>query len=287
MKILIFGGDGMLGHQLLRQWSSRHEVRVTVRKGLEAYSQFGLFGRSNTFAGIDVRSIDEVFACVEASSPDVVVNAVGLVKQRSNTDDGILNLELNALLPHQLAHVAQKTGARLVHFSTDCVFSGQKGKYLETDVPDAEDLYGRTKLLGETHYPQSLTLRTSIIGRELSRKTGLLEWFLAQRGTVRGFSRVIYTGFTTLEMARIVERMLLTYPNESGVWQVSSESISKYDLLRLVRKHFKLDTEIVSDDSFVCDRSLDSERFRSAFDYTPPTWDKMIQELAQDNNFYK
>src|SRR6267378_1392513 len=270
MKILIFGGDGMLGHQLLRQWSSRHEVRVTVRKGLEAYSQFGLFGRSNTFAGIDVRSIDEVFACVEASSPDVIVNAVGLVKQRSNTDDCILNLELNALLPHQLAHVAQKTGARLVHFSTDCVFSGQKGKYLETDVPDAEDLYGRTKLLGETHYPQSLMLRTSIIGRELSRKTGLLEWFLAQRGTVRGFSRVIYTGFTTLEMARIVERMLLTYPNESGVWQVSSESISKYDLLCLVRKHFKLDTEIVCDDSFVCDRSLDSERFRSAFDYTPP-----------------
>jgi dTDP-4-dehydrorhamnose reductase len=196
-------------------------------------------------------------------------------------------LELNALLPHQLAFVAQKAGARLVHFSTDCVFSGKKGNYVETDFPDAEDLYGRTKLLGETHYPHTLTLRTSMIGRELSRKTSLVEWFVAQRGPVQGYRRAIYTGFTTLEIARLVEQLITEHPEANGLWHVSSEPISKFDLLGLVRKHFGLDTEIVPDDTFVCDRSLRSDRFRSAFGYTPPTWDKMIQELAQDNGFYQ
>jgi len=287
MKILIIGGDGMLGHQLLRQWRPRHVVRVTLRKDLAAYASLNLFREEFVFTGVDVRSIDHIAKCVEASRPDVIVNAVGLVKQRPSGQDCMANLELNALLPHQLAFIAQKAGARLVHFSTDCVFSGRKGNYVETDFPDADDLYGRTKLLGEIHFPHTLTLRTSIIGRELSRKASLIEWFLAQRGMVHGFTRAIYTGFTTLEIARIVERLLMHYPTASGLWHISSDRITKYDLLRMVRKYFKINTEIVPDDSFVCDRSLASERFRSTFGYAPPSWDKMVEELAQDNDFYR
>ena len=287
MKILILGGDGMLGHQLLRQWRPRHEVRVTLRKDLAAYASFNLFRENFVFAGVDVRSMDRISECVQASRPEVIVNAVGLVKQRPSGQECMANLEINALFPHQLAFIALKAGARLVHFGTDCVFSGNKGNYVETDVPDADDLYGRTKLLGEIHYPHTLTLRTSIIGRELSRKASLVEWFLAQRKTVQGFTRAIYTGITTLEMARLVERLLTHYPAANGLWHVSSSRISKHDLLCLVRKHFNLDTEIVPDDSFVCDRSLTSERFRSTFKYMPPSWDKMIQELAQDNGFYQ
>lgn len=287
MKILIVGGDGMLGHQLLRQWASRHDVHVTLRKELADYASSRLFRRNNAFTGVNVCSISDVAECIEASSPEAIVNAVGLVKQRPTAQDCILNMEINALFPHQLAFLAQKIGARVVHFSTDCVFSGKKGDYVETDFPDAEDLYGRTKLLGETHYPHSITLRTSIIGRELSRKAGLLEWVLSQSGSARGFTRAIYTGFTTLEMARIVERILFHHPNAHGVWHVSSDKITKYQLLCLARKHFDLDTEIVPDDSFVCDRSLLSDRFRSTFHYTPPSWDNMMAELAKDKNFYK
>jgi dTDP-4-dehydrorhamnose reductase len=287
MRILILGGDGMLGHQLLRQLAPRHDVSVTLRKELSAYSTVPLFSQNRTFAGIDVRSIEAISACVKAHRSQVIVNAVGLVKQRSNTDDCNLNLELNSLLPHYLAHIAKHAGARLVHFSTDCVFSGRRGGYVETDFPDAEDVYGRTKFLGETPYPHALTLRTSIIGRELSRKAGLLEWFLGQRAMVQGYRKAIYTGFTTLEMARIVERVLLDHPHISGVWHVSSDSIDKYELLCLIRKHFNVGSEIVPDDSFICDRSLNSERFRTAVGYAPPSWDRMIQELARDGAFYQ
>ena len=276
----------MLGHQLMRQWGPRHEVHATLRKPLEAYTSYGLFG-ARCFGGIDVRSMDQIRTCAKGSQAQVIVNAVGLVKQRPSTQDCIENLEVNALFPQRLAYMASEFSARLIHFSTDCVFSGSKGNYTEADLPDAEDLYGQSKLLGETHQAHTLTLRTSIIGRELSRKASLVEWFLAQRDTVQGYTRAIYTGFTTLEMARIVERLITDHQQASGVWHVSSERITKYDLLCLVRKHFKLDTEIVPGDSFVCDRSLRSDRFRATLGYTPPSWDKMIQELAEDNDFYR
>jgi len=287
MKILIIGGDGMLGHQLLRQWDARHEVYVTLHKGPPAFSASGLFRPERTIPNVEVCSIESVLSCAENLKPDVIVNAAGLVKQRLTVKDTLPNLEINALFPHRLATVAQTVGARVVHFSTDCVFSGRKGRYTEEDIPDPEDLYGRTKLLGELHYSNCITLRTSIVGRELFRKTGLLEWFLAQRGSVRGFRQAIYTGFTTIELARIVEQILIHHSNASGIWHVSSDSISKHGLLGLFRKHFNLDTKIVPDDTFVCDRSLVSNRFRSAFGYAPPAWDDMVAELAQDDEFYR
>lgn len=282
MRLLIIGGDGMLGHQLLKSLAPRHEVRVTLRRDREAYEPFGLFTVGNSFFNIDVRCFDRLTEACAEFRPEAVVNAAGIVKQRPTAKESIPSLEVNALLPQRLAVLCKALGARLIHLSTDCVFSGRKGDYQESDPSDAEDLYGKTKYLGELHENHCLTLRTSIIGRELSRKKSLFEWFMAQEGTVKGFSRALYNGFTTIEMARIIDLMLVQHPEASGVWQVSSEPIDKYTLLLLFREKTGKRIEIVPDDSFVCDRTLDSSRFRQAFGYTPPTWDEMVAELAKE-----
>lgn len=279
MRILILGGDGMLGHQLLKHLQNRHDVKVTLRQDLGAYGQFSIFRKENVYDAIDIRSLERLVEVMADFRPEAVVNAVGIVKQRADAKESIPSLEINALLPHRLAVLCKGIGARLIHLSTDCIFSGKKGSYLESDPSDAEDLYGKTKYLGEVHEANSLTLRTSIIGRELSRHTSLLDWFLAQKGTAKGYTKAIYTGFTTLEMSRIIEKMLLEYPDASGVYQVSSDPINKYELLLLIREKLGLDIEITPDDVFCCDRSLDSSRFRSEFNYNPPTWTAMIEEL--------
>jgi len=279
VRILILGGDGMLGHQLLKSLAPRHEVRVTLRQDLEAYAPYRLFDNDNAYTGIDVRSLERLTEVFADFRPQAVINAVGIVKQRPTAKESIPSLEINSLLPHRLSILCKAVGARLVHLSTDCVFSGQKGNYRENDPSDAEDLYGKTKYLGEVHDSHCLTLRTSIIGRELSRHKSLLEWFLAQTGTVKGFTKAIYTGFTTLEMSRIIEDMLMIHPDACGVYQVSSDPINKYELLLLFREKLSPKIEIVADESFCCDRSLDSTRFRKEFVYTPPTWETMIEEL--------
>jgi len=194
-----------------------------------------------------------------------------------------LTIEINALLPHRLRDLCLEVGARLIHFSTDCVFSGRTGGYRETDQPDAVDLYGRSKLLGEVHEAPGLTVRSSIVGLELSRRTGLIEWFLAQRGTIRGFRRAIYTGVTTAEMARFVARVLAAHHDLHDVWHLASAPISKYDLLvALARRLGRTDVEILPDDDFVCDRSLDGSRLRQVIGYEAPSWDAMLTELADE-----
>jgi len=281
MRILVLGGDGMLGHQLLSHLQPRHIVKVTLRQECEAYRQFGLFNRDNSYAGVDVRSLERLTEVMADFRADAVVNAVGIVKQRATGMSSVLNLEINALLPHRLAVLCKGMRARLVHVSTDCVFSGRKGCYLEDDVSDAEDLYGRTKFLGELHDGGCLTLRTSIVGRELARHHGLLEWFLAQRGTVKGFTRAVFSGLTTQELSRVVEHMLTNHPEASGLYHVSSSPITKYELLRLFSERLGHEIEIVPDDALSCDRSLDSTRFRTRFQYSPPPWPAMVEELRR------
>ena len=281
MRILILGGDGMLGHQFLCHFKERHDVRVTLRLGREAYEAHRLFEPGTAFYGIDARQTDGLLQIMADFRPEAVVNAVGIVKQRSEANEVIPSLEINSLLPHRLALVCRTVGARLVHLSTDCVFSGRKGNYRESDQPDAEDLYGRTKLLGEVSEPHCITLRTSMIGPELSIKTGLLEWFLAQRGrTVKGFTKAIFSGFPTSELARIVERTLTDVPKAHGVYHVASPPISKYDLLALIRDRLRLPITIERDSTFECDRSLDASRFHRDACYSPPTWEAMIDDMA-------
>jgi len=280
LRILVLGGDGMLGHALMNHLRDNHEVVCTLRQDFQIYDCYELFTPKNAYAGIDVRNIDSVAGVFSDFRPDALLNCTGIVKQRAEAQQSIPSLEINSLLPHKLAELCKATGVRLVHFSTDCVFSGNRGNYREGDFSDANDLYGRTKFLGEVGYGNSLTLRTSIIGRELARKAGLLEWFLAQTEQVRGFTNAIYSGFTTLEMSRIVEFLLVKHPAASGLYQVSSEPISKYDLLVLLGRELGHDIEIVPDGDIYCDRSLDSTRFRREFNYAPPSWEAMVKELG-------
>jgi dTDP-4-dehydrorhamnose reductase len=287
MRILILGGDGMLGHQLLKDLSRVHQVRVTLRQERHAYSQFALFNEENSYTGIDVRVTDRLVSVLADFHPEAVINAVGVVKQRKDGLDPIPNLEINALLPHRLAVLCRAIGARLIHISTDCVFSGRTGGYAEHDEPDPIDVYGHSKLLGEVTAESCITLRTSIIGPELWRRTSLLEWFLAQKGRALGYRNAIFSGLTTHEMGRIMERLVTNFPQSAGIYHVSSQPISKFELLTLIRDKFGLPIELVPDDAFHCDRSLNSERFRRNFGYEPPTWAQMIDELAADHRSRK
>jgi len=281
VRILILGGDGMLGHQLLQSWQSAHEVKVTLRRPLSDYAQYGLFSVQNSIDCVDVRHFEHLQGVLRDFRPAAVVNAVGIIKQREEAHAAIPSIEVNALLPHRLHVCCAEIGARLVHLSTDCVFSGRKGMYREDDLEDARDLYGRSKLLGEVYDVPAVTLRTSIIGLELARKRSLIEWFLAQTGTVRGFTRAIYSGFTTLEMARIIEFVLCEQTDLSGLWHVASQPVSKYELLKTLATLLnRRDIDVIPDNDFVCDRSLDASRFQTRTGYLPPSWDTMLAELA-------
>ena len=282
MRILILGGDGMLGHQLLRQWRGRHDVRATLRRDASSYAGLPLFGNGNAYYGVDAVRTEDLVGVFSDFHPEVVVNAVGIVKQQSAAKESIPSIEINALFPHRLAVLCRAAGARLVHMSTDCVFAGKSGNYREDDPADAEDLYGKSKFLGEVHENHCITLRTSIIGTEISRKKSLLEWFLAQPGPIKGYKQAIFSGFTTLEMARIIEKLLTQHPRASGLYHVSAAPISKYELLMKIKQRLDLAVQITPDESLRIDRRLDSTRFRQEFGYVPPSWDDMIDELTKD-----
>lgn len=282
MRILILGGDGMLGHQLYLHLQKMHTVKVTLHKPQACYQQWPFFTAEHVYDNVDVLHISALLDILLEFRPDAVINAVGIVKQRELAKAIIPNLEINALLPHRLSQICRLIGARLIQISTDCVFSGKKGNYTEDDFPDANDIYGRTKFLGEVHDAHCITLRTSIIGLELSRKTSLIEWFLAQHEQVAGYCKAIYTGFTTLEMAKIIEKILIEHPGLNGLWHVAANPISKYDLLCLLKQKLSHNKVIINaDDQFICDRSLNGDRFRQATGYQAQAWDVLLEQLAQ------
>ena len=281
MRILVLGGDGMLGHQLFSHLSRRYEVKATLHQNINLYKEFGLFTTANSYPNIDVRSVNNLLEIVAEFQPDIIVNAIGIIKQRQSARENIPAIEINSLFPHRLALFCKIGRCKLIHLSTDCVFSGRNGNYGEGDTADAEDVYGRTKLLGEVTQNNCLTLRTSMIGLELHRKHSLLEWFLAQRGTIKGFKKAIFSGFTTLELSRIIERLIVHYPKSHGLYHVSADPISKYDLLSMVNQKMRLPVQIEPETDFVCDRSLNSSKFRREFEYTPPSWPQMIDELCE------
>ena len=287
MRVLILGGSGMLGHKLSQVYRNRFDTWATVRSSYQAYARYGFFDSKRSLSGVDAFNSDTVVQALATIRPDVVINCIGIVKQVSAAKDPIISLTVNSLFPHKLANLCRAAGARLIHISTDCVFSGSKGGYTEDDVSDAEDLYGRTKFLGEVSAPGCLTLRTSIIGRELQSANGLVEWFLSNRGgSVRGYTRAIYSGFSTRAMADIIANVIENYPDLSGTYHVSSEPINKYDLLCLLRDAFGVQVEIEPYSEVHIDRSLDSSRFRAATNFTPPTWDAMIQAIVEDPTPY-
>lgn len=287
MKVLILGGSGMLGHKLWQTFAARFDTRVTFRGSPASYARFGIFDPARAIGGVSAEDFDSVVRAFGAVRPDVVVNCIGIVKQDAAARDPVASISVNALFPHRLAHLARASGARLIHLSTDCVFSGRAGGYREEQQPDAADLYGRTKLLGEVDGEGALTLRTSIIGRELGGAQGLLEWFLSQRGgRVRGFQRAVFSGFTTQALAELLAHLVTAHPRLSGVRHVAAQPIDKLALLTLVKDTYGLDIEIEPDESFVCDRSLDGSRFNAEVGYTAPSWPQMIARLHADPTPY-
>jgi len=278
----------MLGHKLWQMFREHFDTWVTVRSNYEDYAIYDLFDQKRTLGGVDVLNIDSIIRACALVKPTVVINCIGIIKQLPTAKDPILSLIINSLFPHRLANMCQAAGVRLIHISTDCVFSGRKGMYTEEDVSDAEDLYGRTKYLGEIDVPGCLTLRTPIIGRELRTTNGLVEWFLSnQGGKVYGYTGAIYSGFTTLALAQIISNIIEHHPNLTGVYQVSSKPISKYELLCLLREAFKIKVDIEPYSIVNINLSLDSSRFRKATGFLPPGWADMIHKMANDSTLYE
>ena len=277
MKVLVFGASGMIGSAMFRVLSEKKEweVRGTLRSN--AWKRFF----PETLAGklipdVDVERHDALVRVFAQVQPDVVVNCVGLTKHHSEAEDPLLSIPLNALLPHRLADLCAATGSRLVHVSTDCVFSGTRGGYLEDDAPDAVDVYGKSKHLGEVADTHAITLRTSTIGHELQSAYGLLEWFLSQQGSCKGFSRAIFSGLPNVVFAQVVRDVVIPRPELSGLYHVGAQPIGKYDLLKLIAGTYNRPINIEMDDKFVIDRSLNTQRFQKATGYIAPGWAELI-----------
>jgi dTDP-4-dehydrorhamnose reductase len=288
MKVLILGGNGMLGHKLVQKLGEKFEVWTTVRASFNAIEQYGIFDRERTLQNIDVASPDAVQQNISNVKPDVVVNAIGVIKQLPTSKDVITTLTANSIFPQQLAELSADLGFRLICIGTDCVFLGTKGRYTEDDPADALDLYGRSKYFGEVVGANCLTLRTSIIGRELQTSHSLVEWFLGNRGkTVNGYVNAIYSGFPTIILADIISDLIFNFKDLNGLYHVSSEPINKFDLLNLINDAYKAEIEIKPFEDFHIDRSLDSSKFSHATGFKSRPWKEMIKIMADDSTLYE
>lgn len=290
-RVLVLGATGMLGHKLVQRLAARGlTVFGTMRSSVlpdTPAARVALGAAHKVLHNIDVLQDGALQAAIETADPDVVVNAVGVIKQIDLAKDPVTSISTNALLPHRTAAFCRSRGARLIQFSTDCVFAGRKGPYAENAPTDAEDLYGRSKLLGEVSGPGCLTIRSSIVGRELRGRSSLVEWFLSQRGgQATGFAGALYTGLTTNVMSDLVGRLITEHAQLDGVWHVASQPISKYELLQLVNVHYKLGITLGRDDKFFCDRRLDGRAFGACTGFSAPSWDMMIAEMHADPTPY-
>ncbi|HII66272.1 TPA: SDR family oxidoreductase [Candidatus Woesearchaeota archaeon] len=280
MKVLVLGVSGMLGHKAYQVFKEHgFETHGIMRQPLSRFEKFGLFDRKKVIDGIDVTDIKKLGMAIQGIKPSLVINAIGVVKQVC--DDPVPAITLNSLFPHQLAGICGTNKARLIQVSTDCVFSGKKGNYSEEDAPDADDLYGRSKLLGEVAYGSHLTIRTSIIGRELSTHHGLVEWFLSQKGQVNGYTKAVFSGLSTAELSRVIIQ-LSKKPDIKGLLNIGTGKIDKCSLLELIKKEFgRDDITIQPYGKFLCDRSLDISKM-GKLGIRAQGYPEMVREMAND-----
>ena len=288
MKVLVLGGNGMLGHKLVQHLSSQFDVWTTVRQPFESIRRFGIFSEEKTLDRVHVDDASILEGVIAELRPDVVINAIGVIKQRPSSRDVITTLTVNSILPHRLCELSRRLGFRLICVSTDCVFSGDKGMYIEADPSDASDLYGRSKSLGEVTDENCLTVRTSIIGRELASNHSMVEWFLSNRGgKVNGYANAIYSGFPTIVFADIIRSLLFEHRQLRGLYHISSDPIDKYSLLVLANQAYGANVTIEPDESFRLDRSLDSSKFRQLTGFQPKPWEEMVEQMANDPTPYE
>ncbi|MCY9835626.1 dTDP-4-dehydrorhamnose reductase family protein [Aeromonas media] len=283
MNVLILGATGMLGYSLFSNLADYHQLNVTgTVRSLSGKACFFDKLQAPLLKNIDVTDITSIEYAIQQAKPDAVVNCIGLIKQHDIAKQHVAAIEINALLPHQLATLCDQYRARLIHFSTDCVFDGLKGLYQESDLPTATDLYGKSKCLGEVNYGRHLTLRTSIIGHELNSAVSLVDWFLSQHGEMNGFSKAIFSGLPTCYIAKILAEKILTDTSLNGLYHLSVEPIDKLSLISLVAEIYGKSIIINESQQLVIDRSLDSSRLRRAIDFTPPSWRELIEFMHSD-----
>ena len=281
MKIVVLGASGMIGNAMLRVLSEHKDMQVigTVRSKNEI-SYFPSIIGSNMLDGINLLEQDAVFEILDKTKPQAVINCAGLTKHLPEGNNPATAIAMNALLPHLLAQGCDRVGARLIHISTDCVFSGQRGDYVEVDHADADDVYGRSKRLGEVEQIGHLTLRTSTIGHENHTKFGLLEWFLVQNAC-RGYTRAIFSGLPSVVLARIVRDIILPNSDLTGLYHVSAAPIAKFELLKLIADTYGHRVDLAIDREFAIDRTLNSSKFTNATGYQAPAWPELIQLMHE------
>lgn len=288
-KILILGAGGMLGSTLFRLLPNfGHEVYGTLRQSkLSQYINSSFSKPENLIFNIDVLNSDQLSLAISQVNPDIIINCIGIIKQLDIANDPLYVIPINSLLPHRLSELAERFKARLIHISTDCVFDGKTGNYSELDKPNADDLYGKSKELGEVKDKQHvLTLRTSLIGHELHSNHSLVDWFLSQTEQVHGYQKAIFSGLTTIEIANVINNNIIPKTNFYGLYQLAVNPISKNDLLILIKEIYGKDTKIVPTDSFKMDRSLNAEKFQRDFGYKPPEWRQLILEMKEYHDKY-
>jgi dTDP-4-dehydrorhamnose reductase len=278
---MVLGASGMLGHAVVRVFAERMapSAIVAVARSTDIRGRFPEIADIRMLTGVDVENPDALLSALERSRPTTVINCVGVIKQRDEADDPLVVLPINSVFPHRLWRMCRMAGAKLVHISTDCVFDGARGRYSEGDVPNAADLYGISKHLGEVMGPGAVTLRTSIIGHELRGSHGLIEWFLAQRGTVRGFTKAVFSGLPTMELARVIRDHVVSRPGLEGLYHVAAAPISKFELLSMVADVYGKDIGIIPDDGYRIDRSLDGAKFNQATGYSAPGWRDLVETM--------
>ncbi|MDA9023529.1 SDR family oxidoreductase [Gammaproteobacteria bacterium] len=282
-KILVLGISGMLGSTIFKYLESCK--KFNVYGSLRSKDNKIFNGVDNIFYDIDASNKEALHSLFKSVNPDVVINCIGVIKQLKNAQDPVITIPINSILPHQLARLSTKFNAQFIHFSTDCVFLGSKGCYKESDLPDARDLYGLSKFLGEVDYPNAITLRTSIIGHELASRNSLVDWFLSQEIQVRGFKQAIFSGLPTIEIARVLEKYIILNDSLEGLYHLAARPINKLSLLQSLSSIYFKEIKIIEDNSVIIDRSLDASKLNNIIGYKPPSWDDLIKSMYDFNKF--
>lgn len=286
MRILVLGASGMLGSQIIKRFNLEPFLHVYgCMRNLDLFNFFPKSCRFNLIKCGDLSKTESIFSILDLALPDVVINCAGLTKHKEFADNPKVILPINATMPHQFAAACDDRRIRFIHISSDCVFSGHKGGYVEDDIPDALDLYGKSKMMGEVVNGNALTLRTSMIGHELHSSFGLLEWFLNQNIQCSGFSKVIFSGLPTVVIAEIILEYVLPNPNLKGLYHVSADPINKYDLLKLIAGVYGKNIQINKNCDSKIDRSLNYQKFKSTTGYTPADWLTLIRAMHENKKF--
>tara|TARA_Y100000766_G_scaffold110909_1_gene94924 strand:+ start:130 stop:1002 length:873 start_codon:yes stop_codon:yes gene_type:complete len=290
MKIIILGCTGLLGNTITKNFLQNYDYEIyPIIRDFSKIKFFKQEYHKNFVEILNILDLSELEKTITPIKPDIIINCLGLTNKFSNNNAFEIQefIEINSLFPHKLYQLCMQLNIRLIHFSSDCIFSGKKGAYSETDIPDPIDIYGKSKLLGELDYENCITIRKSVIGHELFSKNGLLEWFIDQNEVVQGYKKVIFSGLTALELSRLLAIYIIPSKNLKGIINVTGPSITKYDLLKKIARVYKKSINIIPNESVISNRSLNGSKFSNLSGYQPKSWNELINSMYQFNMINK